>query len=91
MPQRKRQNLRAIAHQERGVRDIVVEVEGEEADNDDDTCGRGARGGVDGAAGRPNDVGDEHAEAAPVEEGASAEAVDEEGCAEGCGEVEDLR
>ena len=68
-----------------------MEEEGEKADDDDDAGGLRARLRVDGAAGRPDDVGDEHADAAPGEQRAAAQAIDEEGCGKGGGEVEDLR
>jgi hypothetical protein len=86
-----REDLSGVRHQERGICDIVVEVEREET-HDDDVAGRlVVLLVVDSRARRPDDVGDQHPDAAPDEQGAATQTVDEEGCTKGGGEVEDLK
>lgn len=89
-PQTVRPQLRRVRHQERRVRDVVVEIEGKQAhDNDDAGCAV-ARVVVDGAARRPDDVRRQHAHAGPDEQRAPADAVHQDGGGERGAEVEDL-
>lgn len=89
--QRVGEYLRRIAKQERRVGNIVVEVEEEDKGDDGAAQGGGFDAVEDGGAGRPDDEGDEHANAGPEKQRAAAEAVHEQGCARCDGEVEDLK
>lgn len=67
-----------------------MEVEHKETDNDNNAGRLASRVGVDSRAGRPDDVGDEHADTRPEKKGASAKTVDQEGCTQSGRKVEDL-
>lgn len=70
--------------------DIVVEVVDEQTDHHHNAGSTGSGVGIDRRTCRPHNIGTQHADAAPEEQGPAAETIDEESGRERRAKVEDL-